>query len=39
LAVLAAILLSLPAGIATLKLGSKLPLMLFEQPKRLMVFE
>jgi hypothetical protein len=36
LAVLAVI---LPAGIATLKLGSKLPLMVFEQPKRLRVFE
>jgi hypothetical protein len=39
LAVLAATLLSSPAGIATLKLGSKLPLLVFEQPKRLRVFE
>jgi hypothetical protein len=39
LAVLAAILLGPPAGIATLKLGSKLPLMLFQQPKCLMVLE
>jgi hypothetical protein len=39
LVVLAATLLSPPAGIATLKLGSKLPLTVFEQPKRLRVFE